>query len=74
VVPETHRDASEGGTFQFRRKRLGCSMPTFVKWRYSGPADDWAGIEIVFRLEWRHGQTFVLFSHEGLARAQRVYA
>ena len=64
---ETHGDASEGGAFQFRRNRLEVlrAAPDLVKWRYSGPAGDWAGTEIVFRLEWRDGQTVVLFSHEG---------
>lgn len=64
---ETHGDASQGGAFQFRRNRLEVlhADQNLVKWRYSGPAKDWVGTEIVFRLEWRDGQTFVLFSHEG---------
>jgi uncharacterized protein YndB with AHSA1/START domain len=64
---ETHGDASEGGTFQFRRNRLDVvhADPLLVKWRYSGPVEDWVGTEIQFHLEWRDGQTFVLFRHEG---------
>jgi hypothetical protein len=64
---ETHGDASQGGAFQFRRNRLEVlrADPSLVKWRYSGPAEDWVGTEIVFRLQWRDGQTFVLFNHEG---------
>jgi uncharacterized protein YndB with AHSA1/START domain len=64
---ETQGVASEGGTFQFRRNRLKVvqAEPKLVIWHYSGPAEDWVGTEIRFRLEWRDGQTFVLFCHEG---------
>jgi uncharacterized protein YndB with AHSA1/START domain len=64
---EAHGDASEGGAFQFRRNRLEVihADPKLVMWHYSGPADDWVGTEIRFRLEWRDGQTYVLFSHKG---------
>jgi uncharacterized protein YndB with AHSA1/START domain len=60
-------DASEGAAFEFRRNRLEVihADPSLVRWRYSGPAQDWVGTEIVFRLEWKDGQTYVLFSHEG---------
>ncbi len=64
---DTYGEASEGGAFQFRQNRLEVihADPCLVKWRYSGSAEDWVGTEIVFRLEWRDGQTMVLFSHEG---------
>lgn len=64
---DTHGVAAEGGVFQFRRNRLEVvhADPGLVKWRYSGPAEDWVGTEIIFRLQWRDHQTFVLFSHEG---------
>lgn len=64
---ETHGDASEGGAFQFRHNRLEVihADPALVTWHYSGPAEDWVGTEISFRLEWRDGQTFVLFYHKG---------
>ncbi|HLG83476.1 MAG TPA: SRPBCC domain-containing protein [Bradyrhizobium sp.] len=64
---ETHGDASVGGAFQFRKNRFEVvhADPSLVVWRYSGPAEDWVGTEIRFRLEWRDDQTFVLFSHEG---------
>jgi hypothetical protein len=56
-----------GGAFQFRKNRFEVvrADPSLVVWRYSGPAEDWVGTEIRFRLEWRDDQTFVLFSHEG---------
>lgn len=64
---ETHGDAAGGGTFQFRRNRLEVihADPSLVVWGYSGPAEDWVGTQMRFRLVWRDGQTFVLFSHEG---------
>ncbi len=39
---DTHGEASEGGTFQFRRNRLDVAHadPSLVTWRYSGPAED----------------------------------
>jgi uncharacterized protein YndB with AHSA1/START domain len=62
---DTHGDAAEGGSFQFRRNRLQVihADPSLVTWRYSGPAEEWVGTEITFRLEWRDGQTIVLFKH-----------
>ena len=63
----THGDAGEGGAFQFRENRLAVihADPGLVVWRYSGPAEEWVGTEIRFRLEWRDGQTIVLFTHAG---------
>lgn len=64
---DTHGDASEGGAFQFRRNRLQVAHAdsSLVTWRYSGPAKEWEPTEISFRLEWRDGQTVVLFKHAG---------
>jgi hypothetical protein len=36
-----------------------------VTWRYSGPAREWEPTEICLQLEWRDGQTIVLFKHAG---------
>jgi len=56
-------DAAQGGAFQFRRNRFEVTHadPSLVTWRYSGPAEAWVCTEISFRLEWRDGQTIVLF-------------
>jgi uncharacterized protein YndB with AHSA1/START domain len=64
---DTQGDASEGGAFQFRSNRLEVihADPNLVTWRYSGPAEEWLPTEITFRLEWRDGQTFVVFKHAG---------
>src|ERR1700692_3390500 len=55
---DTHGDAAEGGAFQFRRNRLQVmhADPSLVTWRYSGPAEEWVGTEITFRLEWATGR------------------
>jgi uncharacterized protein YndB with AHSA1/START domain len=64
---DTHGDAAEGGAFQFRRNRLDVvhADPSLVTWHYSGPAEEWVCTEITFRLEWRDGQTIVLFKQAG---------
>jgi uncharacterized protein YndB with AHSA1/START domain len=64
---DTHGDASEGGAFQFRSNRLDVvhADPSLVTWRYAGPAEEWVPTEISFRLEWRDGQTIVLFKQAG---------
>jgi len=64
---DTHGEASEGGAFQFRHNRLDVVHADLdlVTWRYSGPAADWVGTEIEFRLEPREEQTYVMFSHRG---------
>ena len=61
----TNGDAAEGGVFQFRENRFEVvhADPSLVAWRYSGHAKAWVGTEISFRLEWRDGQTIVLFKH-----------
>jgi uncharacterized protein YndB with AHSA1/START domain len=66
-VAETIGDASEGGAFQFRDNRFQVTHadPSLVTWRYSGPAEAWIPTEISFRLEWRDGQTIVLFKQAG---------
>ena len=64
---DTKGDASNGGAFQFRSNRLEVvhADPSLVTWRYSGPAKEWESTEITFRLEWRDGQTIVLFKQAG---------
>ena len=61
----THGGAGKGDAFMFRSNHFEVAEaePNLVRWTYSGPATDWVGTEIVFRLEWREKQTFVLFSH-----------
>jgi uncharacterized protein YndB with AHSA1/START domain len=66
-ISSAHGEATEGGAFEFRANRLDVVQadPERVRWRYSGPAAEWVGTEIVFELVWRDGQTFVLFTHSG---------
>jgi uncharacterized protein YndB with AHSA1/START domain len=60
-------EAAEGGAFEFRGNRFEVvhADPSLVTWRYSGPAEEWESTEITFRLEWRDGQTIVLFKQAG---------
>jgi uncharacterized protein YndB with AHSA1/START domain len=64
---EAHGSGSEGEAFEFRSNHLDVveAKPHVVRWNYSGPAAEWVGTEITFRLEWRDIQTIVLFSHKG---------
>ena len=64
---DTVGDASEGSAFEFRGNRLDVvhADPSLVTWHYSGPAKEWEPTEITFRLEWRDGQTVVLFKQAG---------
>ena len=49
---DAHGEATEGAAFEFRRNRLEViqATPGLIRWRYSGPAADWVGTDIVFRL------------------------
>ena len=65
-VIETTGDASTGGSinFGFCEMAVVNAVPNeLVHWRCTrGPAE-WVGTEVVFSLEWKEGQTFVLFKH-----------
>ncbi len=60
---KTSGEAAQGGAFQFGENHFEVvhADPGLVTWRYSGPAEPWVCTEISFRLEWRDGQTIVLF-------------
>jgi uncharacterized protein YndB with AHSA1/START domain len=34
-----------------------------VHWRCTGGPDEWLDTEVTFRLDWKNGQTFVVFKH-----------
>lgn len=34
-----------------------------VHWRCIGGPDEWLDTEVIFRLDWKEGQTFVMFKH-----------
>jgi uncharacterized protein YndB with AHSA1/START domain len=61
-------NAKDGGRIDF----TFCSMDVvatepgkLVHWRCSGGPEEWVGTEVVFKLERKKDQTFVLFSHTG---------
>lgn len=39
--------------------------PALVRWRCVRGPEEWMGTEVSFQLEWKDGQTFVLFKHSG---------
>ena len=63
---EAQGSATENTSFKFRQNQLEVveAKPNLVRWHYTGPATEWVGTEIEFRLEWRDIQTFVLFRHK----------
>lgn len=65
-VSKAQGSAKAGEAFQFRNNCLDVIdvQPNLVRWSYSGPAAEWVGTEIIFRLEWREKQTILLFHHQ----------
>lgn len=59
-------DAAQGGVIDFGF----CDMQvkhadanSLVHWRCTRGPDEWVGTDVIFRLEWKDNQTFVLFQH-----------
>ena len=67
----TTGDAAMGGSFRFRQNQFLVLQADAarVRWSYSGPAQDWVGTEISFRLEPAEGQTYVVFKQAGWREA-----
>lgn len=59
--------ATKGGEFTFRggAMRVIDAASETVRWQYFGPAQDWVGTEVTFRLKQAEDQTFVFFTHSG---------
>jgi uncharacterized protein YndB with AHSA1/START domain len=60
--------AAAGGTidFGFCDMRVeSATSPSLVRWRCVRGPEEWVGTEVSFQLEWKEGQTFVLFKHAG---------
>jgi hypothetical protein len=59
-------DAGRGGSIDFgfcEMKVVAADAGTLVHWRCTRGPHEWVGTEIIFRLEWKMEQTFVLFKH-----------
>ena len=63
---DTLGDPGNGGTIDFgfcTMKVVGFKTGKFIKWKCTqGPAG-WPGTEISFQLNYKDGQTFILFKH-----------
>jgi uncharacterized protein YndB with AHSA1/START domain len=60
--------AEKGGTidFGFCKMNVVAAEPgKLVHWRCTDGPPEWLGTEVVFKLEWKRDQTFVLFHHAG---------
>ena len=61
-------NASVGGLINFGfcdMQVLTAEPDTLVSWRCTRGPPEWLGTDVSFRLEWKEGQTFVLFKHAG---------
>lgn len=58
--------AAAGGTINFGFCEMAVlkAVPNeLVHWRCERGPDEWVGTDVIFRLEWKRGQTFVIFTH-----------
>jgi hypothetical protein len=62
----TKGDTKVGGTidFGFCKMRVIDSIPgKLVHWKCVDGPPEWVGTEVIFKLDWKDGQTFILFTH-----------
>jgi uncharacterized protein YndB with AHSA1/START domain len=65
-VSTTSGDASKGGliNFGFCDMQIIAAEPgKRVHWRCTRGPEEWVNTEVTFQLEWKQGQTYVLFKH-----------
>lgn len=65
-IHETSGDPEAGGTidFGFCDMQVLRAVPgELVHWRCVRGPEEWVGTEVIFRLVWKEGQTFVVFTH-----------
>src|SRR5690242_12178018 len=59
-------NAGPGGTIDFgfcEMKVLAAEPNKLVHWRCVRGPDEWVGTEVIFRLDWKEEQTYVVFTH-----------
>ncbi len=67
-VVETTGNPEKGGLidFGFCEMEVVASEPgKLVQWKCTRGPDEWVGTEVIFKLQWKEAQTFVLFRHAG---------
>jgi uncharacterized protein YndB with AHSA1/START domain len=65
-VSTTTGNTATGGTidFGFCDMQVVCVEPNkLVHWRCARGPDEWLNTEVIFRLQWKEDQTFVVFTH-----------
>lgn len=58
--------AAKGGFFTFgpnEMQVIAAEPDRLVHWRCTRGPDEWLDTEVTFRLDWKEGQTFVVFKH-----------
>jgi len=71
-VGETTGETGLGGLIDFgfcKMKVLDSKPGSLVRWKCVAGPDEWVGTEVVFKLEWKDGQTFILFHHSNWKEA-----
>ncbi|MBS4098077.1 MAG: SRPBCC domain-containing protein [Sulfuricella sp.] len=65
-VVETTGNANTSGSinFGFCEMAVISAVPNeLVHWRCTRGPDEWVGTEVIFHLEWKENQTFIIFKH-----------
>ena len=65
-ISDTTGHATQGGEIDFgfcEMRVLDAEPGKLVHWRCTRGPDEWLNTDVTFRLEWKDGQTFVLFKH-----------
>jgi uncharacterized protein YndB with AHSA1/START domain len=65
-VADATGDADAGGTIDFgfcKMRVIDAEPDELVRWHCLEGPEEWVYTEVTFRLEWKEGQTFVLFAH-----------
>src|SRR5208337_3488081 len=63
---DTTGKALTGGTINFgfcKMKVVAATRGKRVHWRCTAGPPEWVGTEVSFDLQWKRGQTFVMFKH-----------
>lgn len=65
-VGETKGETGLGKLIDFgfcQMKVIESTPDSLVHWKCISGPEEWVNTEVIFRLEWKDGQTFILFTH-----------
>ncbi len=76
-VAEAAGDPDAGGIVDFgfcKMRVIELDADQLVRWHCLEGPDDWVSTEVSFALEWKDGQTFVMFRHADWSEAGEHFA